>query len=188
MEDRNGIKEEKYLRSSPTSLPISNIMTQQQPLQHPPTNYQKELDHVSIRVGLGIINGVFWGSSYAILKGHHPFTRIAIPSGISCALISTACFGMERLVHIGYVLPRRYSQEIGSVWHPKKERYVSHVLSGVMAGGLLGGIYKQRPLSGVLLFTPLMVGVAFVENSFEDWRQEKIQEKAQLMKERERNR
>ena len=158
---------------------------------------QKELDHVTNRVILSTITGFFSGGSHAIIKGY-PAPRASIQASISCALAGTACFGIERIVHT-FVLPslltlsmnhdgakeqaqtqtqtQAQTQTQTQMQMTKKQSlYISHTVGGIIGGGLLGGIFQRRVGSGIMLFTPLMIGAAYGEIRFQLWKEDQIQQ------------
>ena len=132
-------------------------------------NINQQLDHITNRVFLSTMTGFLFGGSHAIFKGY-PALRASLQVSISCALASTACFGIERIIY-------------NSLPHHEQSLYTSYTLSGILGGGLLGGIFQRRMGGGILLFTPLMISAAYTEIQFQSWKERKIQH---LMKEQER--
>jgi len=52
--------------------------------------------------------------------------------------------------------------------------FASHVAGGVVGGSLSGGLFQARPFAGMLLFTPIMVTVAFAEIQFVQLKRDRI--------------
>ena len=54
------------------------------------------LDHLAARVTVSALTGLGCGAAYATYKGF-PVPKTSMSAALSCALVSTACFSMERL-------------------------------------------------------------------------------------------
>mmetsp|Transcript_28919 Transcript_28919/g.29287 ORF Transcript_28919/g.29287 Transcript_28919/m.29287 type:complete len:157 (-) Transcript_28919:132-602(-) len=127
-----------------------------------------EVDRLSNRVMIAACGGLLIGSSAAVLKGL-PFRQSAFSSTVSTSIAATTCFTSERCVNM--LLPRSDSV---SALNEDRRHYISHGLGGLAGGALIGMIYKSSPLSGGLLFTPIMFAVAFAENQVDEYREERI--------------
>lgn len=144
-----------------------------------PLSLGDHLDHLTRRVTVSALAGLFLGGSHAIYRGY-PAPRASLQVSVSCALAGTACFGIERMAHI--LLDKLINSSAGDMDRndiQKKSLYVSHAVGGVLGGGLLGGIFQRRFISGTLLFTPLMIGAAYSDIQFQNWKQEKIRKMIQ---------
>lgn len=90
----------------------------------------------------------------------------------SFALVGTACFGFERLSNVAIRQMATSSQEDSN----EQVFYASHALGGMIGGGIAGALFQHRPIPGMLLCTPVMVGVAYAELCFEKERQERLRQ------------
>lgn len=113
------------------------------------------LDHLSKRIVLAGSVGSIVGVLQGMYKGHARLQRTAALTLLSCALTATACFGSERFFYKTITEPL-----MGST---RSALLVSHAAGGVVAGAWLGGLYLQRPLRGVIFFTPIMVWLGYGE-------------------------
>jgi len=52
--------------------------------------------------------------------------------------------------------------------------FLSHAIGGAIGGSICGGLFQRRPWGGILLFTPVMLGVALLERRLDEWRRERI--------------
>jgi len=127
-----------------------------------------QVDHLSNRMLISALSGAFLGGSHAIFRGN-PAPRASIQVSVSFALAATACFGIERG---SYILLKKIDNSVKD----ENALYASHAAGGVLGGGLLGGIYQRRVFGGALLFTPIMMGAAYGEIQFRNWKHEKIKE------------
>ena len=59
------------------------------------------LDYMSLRVSVSGVLGLVSGTFIALYRGHDSILRTSSRTAVSCALVSTACFGMERIAYIG---------------------------------------------------------------------------------------
>ena len=57
-----------------------------------------------------------------------------------------------------------------------KYSYASHALGGMIGGGITGALFLHRPIPGMMLCTPVMIGVAYAELCFEKERQERLRQ------------
>jgi hypothetical protein len=133
---------------------------------------EESLDHISARVTLSGLVGALSGSIHGMYKGHHLLYRTAGLTGISCAMVATACCGTERLAHAA--LPRLADRRL--------DLLCSHTVAGLTGGSLLGFLYLRKPLRGVVFFVPLMMVTALMEEEFIRLRERKQQESDRVMK------
>lgn len=132
---------------------------------------QEHCDRVGARVCCAIPAGLLIGASYGTLRGV-AIGPAAIASGASCAMVATACFGSERIVYS--ILPHPFP--LFATKLEGKQDLLSHALGGMLGGGCIGWLYRGRPLSGSFFFTPLMVGVAFLERRWKAYRLERLED------------
>jgi hypothetical protein len=119
------------------------------------------IDHISSRVTLAGSLGAIGGVVNAMHKGHR-IPRTAGLTAFSCALSATVCVGTERLFALA---------------PPVKEfPLVTHALSGLFGGALLGGLYLGRPLRGAFFFVPVMLLVGTGEQYLQDLRRERLEQ------------
>ena len=133
---------------------------------HSKPNFMENIDRVSSRVCAAFPIGFFVGASYGTLSGA-PILPSSLAAGASCSMLATACFGSERFFNA--IMPRPLP------WFEGKEDLVSHALGGTLGGSVVGWLYRGKPLSGALLFTPLMIGIAFFERGLKKKRLDRIE-------------
>ena len=124
------------------------------------------VDRVAARVAISAVAGLTLGASIAIFKGA-PIGRTAMSVSASCALAGTACFGTERVANTAI---RRLSEGT----EPTTRDFASHGIGGVVGGGIAGGLFQGRVLSGSLLFTPIMLGVAYGELRADEYKRDRL--------------
>jgi hypothetical protein len=91
----------------------------------------------------------------------------------SFAMVGTACFGLERLSN---VIMRQVHVENNDNEQKQMTFYASHAIGGMAGGGITAAIFQQRPIPGMILCTPLMLGIALAEQMFEAAREKRLQE------------
>ena len=116
--------------------------------------------------------GFLGGGMKAMYTGS-PVLRAAGFSGASCCLVGTTCFGSESLA---YVALQRFNQATGAKEEHKRDLLISHSLGGMCGGGIIGGLFQGRVVRGMLLLTPLMLGVGLAEIKFLELRDERMKE------------
>lgn len=133
-----------------------------------------QVDRVAGRVSLAALTGLVGGAAIATYKGH-PLPKTCISTAVSFALVGTACFGFERL---STVVIRQLTMAPSSQEDPNTEQvfYASHALGGMIGGGITGALFQHRPIPGMMLCTPLMIGVAYAELCFEKERKERLRQ------------
>jgi hypothetical protein len=125
-----------------------------------------EVDRVAARVAISAVAGLTLGASIAIFKGA-PIGRTALSVSASCALAGTACFGTERVANTAI---RRLSEGT----EPTTRDFASHGIGGIVGGGIAGGLFQGRILSGSLLFTPIMLAVAYGELRADEYKRDRM--------------
>jgi len=146
------------------------------------------LDHVAMRVTASTITGLGCGAAYSTLKGY-PIFKTSVSTAVSFALVSTACFGMERVANIilkqSSAIIYNDSDEVkriestGSIIQPPintKLIYGSHLLGGLMGGGVVGFLFQSKPLAGAFLLAPIMLGIGKIEVSLDEYKSERLQQ------------
>lgn len=128
------------------------------------------LDYMSLRVSVSGVLGLVSGTFIALYRGHDSILRTSSRTAVSCALVSTACFGMERIAYIGvtqYLFNDHDREELYT--NSKKQYYLklyTHALGGMLGGGYVGGLYTGKFLRGSFVFTPFMLLIAMSEDRF----------------------
>lgn len=52
--------------------------------------------------------------------------------------------------------------------------YGSHALGGLFGGGIVGFLFKGNPIAGAFLLTPMMLAVAKIEMSLDEYREDRL--------------
>ena len=126
------------------------------------------LNHLSARVSLAAAFGAAAGVGTALHKGHHRPARTAGMMGLSFALSASACLTSERLVAVALdpsIILEKSSTKRQQSW---EALLTSHAVGGFLGGGVLGFLYLQRPLRGVVFFTPVMLLIGTFEKLYQD--------------------
>ncbi|CAB9498715.1 expressed unknown protein [Seminavis robusta] len=122
------------------------------------------LDYMGKRVILATAMGGLAGGCLAVHRGHSIAT-LANSMARSWALTATAGVATQQLAY--GVLAR-------TAWPPKTQEQknalilASHALGGISGGSVLGFLYIQKPLRGIVLMAPLMVAVGLAEVRFQE--------------------
>jgi len=116
------------------------------------------------RAVISTLLGTTAGGLIAVYRGNPVFLHTAL-TGFSCTIAATACSVSERAAA---VVMSRNSEVV-------KGDFRTHAIGGILGGSLIGGIYKKSPSSGVLLFTPIMLGVALLEEKAHSYRQNELE-------------
>lgn len=147
------------------------------------------LDHLAARVTVSALTGLGCGAAYATYKGF-PIPKTSMSAALSCALVSTACFSMERLAfgaitRITPLLDGDDNDDDNSVPSaPKltsaattssKAMYASHAVGGALGGGIAGYLFQGNPFAGAFLLTPLMLCAGKMELSLEEYKAKRLQ-------------
>ncbi|KAL7538200.1 hypothetical protein ACHAXR_008360 [Thalassiosira sp. AJA248-18] len=141
------------------------------------------LDHIAARVTASAMTGLGCGAAFATYKGF-PIFKTSTSAALSCALISTACFGMERLAYgaLGkssilmdeksIPLNAGGSETTSSMIQPPipnpRLLYGSHALGGLAGGGVVGFLFHGKPWAGAFLLVPIMLGIGRLEISLDE--------------------
>jgi hypothetical protein len=123
----------------------------------------EEVDYVAARVSFSAVLGLLGGATFATWKGRSLFVT-SLKVANSCAIVSTALFCTERLAHVLLRTQLLVEKE-------PQRTLASHALAGAAGGALNGQLYIRSPLRGVILFFPVMMGVAVAEM---EWEKEKM--------------
>jgi len=147
------------------------------------------LDHVGARVTAFTASGMGCGAAFAIYRGF-PIVRTSASAALSCALVSTACFGMERLAygvisHSSMLMNEKSGpsnlDDSGTSFTAQSAAnqqliYGSNALGGILGGSIVGFLYQGRPMAGALLLTPLMLGMGKVECLMDEYKSARLQQ------------
>ena len=147
------------------------------------------IDHIAARVTASAATGIGCGAAYATYKGF-PIFKTSMSAALSCALVSTACFAMERLAH-GVLTQSAMLMDEKSIpaesdngTSPSSIKptiinqplhYGSHAFGGLLGGSVVGFLFQGKPLAGALFLTPIMLGIGRIEVSLDEYRRERLQ-------------
>lgn len=135
------------------------------------SKFFRALDHAVFRVSSSTCTGMFVGLCYGTYKGL-PLGATTISMTSSFALVSTACFVPERIIfHTSFKI-----QEMGNETDEKIRLLISHGVGGMIGGAVAGGLFKGKPLPGMLLLTPIMIAVAFGEMRLQEYKIRRLKE------------
>jgi hypothetical protein len=130
---------------------------------------QDHLDYLSLRVSLSGVTGLVSGTFIALYRGHDSIFRTSSRTGFSCALVGTACFGMERLAYIGMTQYLWNDHDREELYRNTKKQYylklISHATGGALGGAYVGGLFTGKLVRGAAVFAPFMVFIAMTENT-----------------------
>jgi hypothetical protein len=125
------------------------------------------LDYISRRVSVSGIFGAVAGTFIAMYRGYDSIVRTSSRTAFSCAMVSTACFTIERCTYIGVTQYLLNEQEQIDLFHNSKQIYYlklyTHTIGGILGGAMVGGLYTGKLLRGAFVFTPLMLFIAMTE-------------------------
>jgi hypothetical protein len=135
--------------------------------------FRAERERVAGRMMLLGAAGVVGGAVRAMYSGGSPVMRATFMAGTSCCMVGTAIFGAESLA---YLALQRIHQATGTKEAHGRDLLISHGVGGLCGGALVGGLFQHRVMPGMILFTPLMLGVAVAEIKFLEMRGARIKE------------
>lgn len=148
------------------------------------------IDHIASRVTASVLTGLGCGAAYSSYKGA-PLVKTSISTAFSFALVSTACFTMERVAN---VIIRQSSiplsddddidgnptidsnDKLTSATRTTLIHYGSHAIAGLLGGGIVGFLFQGKPMAGAMLLTPMMLIVGKSEALVDDYRTERLQQ------------
>lgn len=138
------------------------------------------IDHMSNRVTTATFGGLIAGASIATFRAL-PLFNTSVSVAASFALTSTSCVIPERVIYSSsfHFLERCRVDEVSDeVSEIERKRLIgSHVGGGIIGGIISGSLFQRRlSLSGAVIFTPLMVGVALLELRLENYRRQRLKE------------
>ena len=148
------------------------------------------LDRIGNRVTVSTMLGLLGGATYASYKGF-PIAKTSASTAVSFALVSTACFVMERgantILHrsstllfdddsADKVIDNNSHYGDASSAYFRNLLYGSHALGGMMGGCVVGFLFQGKPLAGALLLTPIMLGVGKIELSLDEYRRKRLRQ------------
>jgi hypothetical protein len=141
------------------------------------------IDHIASRVTASVLTGLGCGAAYSSYKGA-PLVKTSISTAFSFALVSTACFTMERVANIiikqsSILLPDdvdgqnstkdsnvdKLSSAATATTNTTLIHYGSHATGGLLGGGIVGFLFQGKPMAGAILLTPMMLIVGKIEAS-----------------------
>ena len=129
------------------------------------------LDHATSRVTCTTFTGVLVGLCFGTYKGL-PLGPTTISMASSFALVSTACFIPERICYLSSFNIKPF----GSEEEESRRLYMSHCVGGGVGGAVSGSLFRGKPLAGVFLLTPLMIGVAYGELRLQEYKRVRLEE------------
>lgn len=112
-----------------------------------------EIDYVANRVGLLGFSGFIAGAAYSIYKGL-PRRATSLKVAASCAIVGTSLFTTERLANVSM---REHINDSNRL------HLSSYAFGGVFGGALNGLLYQNKPVRGMIVFAPLMLGMGIIE-------------------------
>jgi hypothetical protein len=127
------------------------------------------IDHTYRRIVLSFVTGLAAGAITATRRGL-PLRNTTFIVGLNWGLVASVLSGTERL---SYALLNQLPQL--SLERDRK-LYASHTMGGFFGGSLLAVAYLKPPLTGGIAFTPVMLAIAWGENTFLDAKTRKLQE------------
>ena len=152
------------------------------------------IDHIASRVTASVLTGLGCGAAYSSYKGA-PLVKTSISTAFSFALVSTACFTMERVANIIIrqsliLLPDdvdgqnstkdlnvdKLSSAATATTNTTLIHYGSHATGGLLGGSIVGFLFQGKPMAGAILLTPMMLVVGKIEASVDDYRTERLQQ------------
>jgi uncharacterized membrane protein YoaK (UPF0700 family) len=128
---------------------------------------QEHLDYISLRVTTSGVLGAVSGTFISLYRGYDSLFRTSARTAFSCALVSTACFSVERCAYVGmtqYLFDENEQEELMN--NKKKQYYLklySHLVGGLLGGAYVGGLYTGKFMRGAFVFTPIMLLIAVTE-------------------------
>ena len=138
------------------------------------------IDHMSNRLATATAGGFLTGASIATFRAL-PLFNTTISVATSFALICTACIIPERVIYNSsfHILERckvdGVSDKVSEI--ERKRLIGSHIGGGIIGGTISGSLFQKRiSLSGMALFTPLMVGISLLELRVENYRRKRLKE------------
>jgi hypothetical protein len=127
------------------------------------------IDRTADRMIIAGLTGLVFGAGQGTIRGT-PVLSTSLSTAVSCAVTATACFGSERLFYSVIPRPFPYFALLRG-----NEDLLSHACGGALGGSVVGAIYGGKPLPGMFLFTPMMLGVAFAERSFKQYKLQRLE-------------
>lgn len=128
------------------------------------------LDHLTARMTASALTGLGCGMIFSTYKAL-PIAKTSMSAAASCALISTACFGAERLAYgIIHTITGKDSTTTPNIL------FGSHALGGLCGGGVVGFLYQGNPFRGMVLFAPIMIGIGQLEITLDKYKASRIQQ------------
>ncbi|KAL3827161.1 hypothetical protein ACHAXA_006716 [Cyclostephanos tholiformis] len=159
------------------------------------------IDHIASRVTASSVVGLCCGAAYGSYRGH-PMFKTSVSTAFSFALVSTACFVMERAADVALRQLSSSSTPPATIVDDDDDNssgeemassaamttwssptlgnsglhYGSHALGGFLGGGVVGFLFQGKPLSGSMLMTPMMIIIGKIEALVEEHRAERMRQ------------
>jgi hypothetical protein len=131
------------------------------------------IDHTTRRIALSIVTGLAVGAITATRRGL-PLRNTSFSVAFNWGLVASTLSGTERL---SYALLEHLSDGVSEfTLEPVTRLYTSHSIGGFVGGSLLAIAYQKPPFPGGLAFTPVMLAIAWGENTFLEARRAKLKE------------
>ena len=125
-----------------------------------------EIDYVANRVGLLSFSGLLAGAAWATLKGF-PRRAMSLKVAGSCAIVGTGLFAFERLANVAM---RQHIKDSNQL------HLSSYAFGGVFGGALNGLLYHNKPVRGMVVFAPFMLGIGIIELEVKRRKQKRFEE------------
>ena len=123
-----------------------------------------DIDFVANRVGYLGLSGFFGGAAYASYKGI-PRRATALKVAASCALVATSLFTAERLANVSMR---------DQIKDDDRLLLSSHAFGGIFGGALNGFLYQNKPVRGMIIFAPFMIGIGIIDLKLNQRKEERL--------------
>ena len=162
------------------------------------------IDHLSSRVTASTLTGLGCGAIYSTYRGL-PIFKTSMSTAASFALVSTACFGMERVANIilcqssaiilnssntdagdgKRIEPNQFDNDVEDIsiqqhdimYSQQKFHYQSHAIGGLLGGSVVSYLYHGKPtFGGVMLLTPIMLCIGKLELVLDGYKNDRLQQ------------
>jgi len=132
----------------------------------------QEFNHVSNRVSMVLCCGLLLGACTATYRGKSVL-QTSLSMGVSCAVCGTACLTSERIANL--LICKLDSSNTSNV--SSQNRISSHLLGGIAGGGVIGSLFQGAGvLRCMIVFSPIMCSIWYVENSLDNYRRKRIED------------
>ncbi len=162
-------------------------------------NLMDQMDHIGNRVTTCTLTGLIIGASTATYNAL-PLFQTSVSIAGSFALTSTACLIPQRILYSSsfYFVPQqkqqKQQQQLNLNLSPaqtqneheggeteRRRLIASHIGGGMIGGTISGSLYQRRfSWTGMVMFTPIMIGIAFAELNLQEYRRKRLNEIAAI--------